>query len=883
MLERAGMSMDSDAKKLEARDLAVDEAYQALKRYEVSCRRIEFLTDDQKRSGGYAIVRKARLHQSLYLPTWLASRHYGPPEVVAVKQIKVSAADIKSKIKTASSLLSCYCLRVSLIVGDAQAFTREMLVWSSLDAHPGITRFLGFYATDDFSEAWLVSSWQPNGNVREFIQKNQLEVPEKLSLIYDTIDALEFLHQLDPPICHGDVKSANVVINSSFRAVLCDFGLARIREDSGFERLETSTGFKGSIRWCSPELINGDPRSPHSDVYAWAWLVWEIMTGKLPYEGTSAEYAIIVKIFEGPRPHVDGESRLSDCLQVWELMTRCWESEPGERPTSGMCRTAITILPRCPPTLADQARSPELLENLGDLESWKGNYDEGLAYLEQALSLYERAGNEQGIASVLRKQASVSYRHWYPLRAMSAAFAALEKLGNTVDPLATAETLYLIGSSLGLRSESAKALAFLKEALEIFRAHMNDIGIVQCLERIGEIHRWQMNYADAVLNLDEAIRVARSCGDKLGEARVMLVLGSVAMDRDDHPRALAMISEACDTARRIGWNQGICTALVRQSFIEEQQIHLDESERLARESIALARQYNSRWRLAQGLIRLGYALYYRNQLAEAAEALEEACAIFAEISHVAPEYADAARLLFYVKHAQCNYEDCLRWTDVAIAEYRFLGRKSCLSECFVYKGWCLQALGRFDEAALHYEAALVLESEVGFAAANSRRRILAIVKTSGTWEKARITHKRRSLHIDKASSLLCDVKKLQRRIPHLHTAVLKLARPLGSRSACTEKRRCSRRRRSTTKLHCTLRGPWYSNFHNAVVQNMQMDADPAKTVIKWESRKYTTLRQATSLCALPLPVDVMKLQKGVPQLSSPSLNVRIEVCGAGDQ
>ncbi|KAG8994478.1 hypothetical protein FRB90_000418 [Tulasnella sp. 427] len=696
--ECVGMSTDSDVERRQDRgqavselevlgqrtDIAQDEAYRALKRYQINHRRLEFLTDDHERSGGYGIVRKARLHQSSYLPTWLASHHYGPPEVVAVKQIKISVADVKSEVK--------------------RAFTKEMLIWSSLEAHPGIARFLGFYAKDDFSEAWLISPWEPNGNVREFIQKNQLEVPEKLSLVYDTIDALEFLHQLDPPVCHGDVKS--------------------------------------------------------------------IMTGTLPYEGTFAEYAIIVKIFEGPRPHVDGESRLSDCLQVWELMTRCWESEPGERPTSGMCRTAITFLPRCPPTLVDHTRSPELLENLGDLESWKGNYDEGLAYLEQALSLYERAGNERGAASVLRKQASVSYRHSYPLKAMKAASAALEKLRNMNDPLATAETLYLIGSSLGLRSENANALAFLKEALEIFRANSNDIG--QCLERIGEIYRWQMNYTVAVSNLDEASRVARRCGDKLGEARVVLVLGSVAMDQYDYSQALGLISVACDIARKIGWNQGVCTALLRQSFIKEQQVDFDESERLARESIALARQYNSSWRLAQGLLRLGYALNHRGQLTEAAKALEKACALYAEISHVSFEYPETARLLFHVKHAQGNYADCLRWIDVAITEYRSLGDKLSLFHCFLRKGSCLRLLERFDEAALHYEASLVLASETGVNAQYARGILSHIVKTSIAWERTDIPPKPRSPYSNKTSSLLCDMKKLQRRIPQIQTASLKL-------------------------------------------------------------------------------------------------------------
>lgn len=56
-------------------------------------------------------------------------------------------------------------------------------MWSSLEAHPGIAKFIGFHADFNRSEAWLLSPWEPNGNVSEFIQANSLEVPEKLSLV----------------------------------------------------------------------------------------------------------------------------------------------------------------------------------------------------------------------------------------------------------------------------------------------------------------------------------------------------------------------------------------------------------------------------------------------------------------------------------------------------------------------------------------------------------------------------------------------------------------------------------------------------------------------------------------------------------------------------
>ncbi|KAG8948859.1 hypothetical protein FRC04_009197, partial [Tulasnella sp. 424] len=156
------MSRIADKEKARARAQAVDEEYEKLRIFNIDSRRIVLVDDDEERSGGYGIVRQAKLHHSAYLPEWLASRQYGPPQLVAVKQIKISAVDNMTTLK--------------------RAFTKEVLVWSNLGSHPGIAKFLGFHADFKRKEAWLISPWEPNGNISEFTQARKLEVPEKLSL-----------------------------------------------------------------------------------------------------------------------------------------------------------------------------------------------------------------------------------------------------------------------------------------------------------------------------------------------------------------------------------------------------------------------------------------------------------------------------------------------------------------------------------------------------------------------------------------------------------------------------------------------------------------------------------------------------------------------------
>lgn len=76
-----------------------DEAYNTLEEYKINRRRVVFVTNDERREGGYGVVRKADLRASSYLPTWFPSRQNTQPQVVAVKEIKLSAmydgADLK--------------------------------------------------------------------------------------------------------------------------------------------------------------------------------------------------------------------------------------------------------------------------------------------------------------------------------------------------------------------------------------------------------------------------------------------------------------------------------------------------------------------------------------------------------------------------------------------------------------------------------------------------------------------------------------------------------------------------------------------------------------------------------------------------------------------
>ncbi|KAG8946952.1 hypothetical protein FRC04_011247 [Tulasnella sp. 424] len=220
---------------------------------------------------------------------------------------------------------------------------RELKIWAQA-RHPNILELIGFYLSENYETAQLISPYMPHGNVAQYIAKAQPEVGTRIEFVKDTAAGLEYLHTCDPPICHGDLKAANVLVTEDVRAILCDFGLAEVLEsaDDGPSGLTTSRAIRGSTRYMAPELIlatDGIPRRTlESDVWAWGCLLFEIMTDTLPYASYRADIAVLQAIIRGklpaelpPLPEEDQWDLRSWFLQL--VLPECWNFEPSKRPT----------------------------------------------------------------------------------------------------------------------------------------------------------------------------------------------------------------------------------------------------------------------------------------------------------------------------------------------------------------------------------------------------------------------------------------------------------------------------------------------------------------------------------------------------------------------
>ncbi|MBA0564839.1 hypothetical protein Golob_009748 [Gossypium lobatum] len=252
-----------------------------------------------------------------------------------------------------------------------QQFQQEVMMLATLK-HPNIVRFIGACRKP---MVWcIVTEYAKGGSVRQFLTRRQNRaVPLKLAVkqALDVARGMAYVHGLG--FIHRDLKSDNLLIAADRSIKIADFGVARIEVQT-----EGMTPETGTYRWMAPqllsyfkwstgnwfasyismitvltvfvdafvwtfslssvfpelvsdlhlEMIQHRPYTQKVDVYSFGIVLWELITGLLPFQNMTAVQAAFAVVNKGVRPVIP-----NDCLPVLrEIMTRCWDINPEVRP-----------------------------------------------------------------------------------------------------------------------------------------------------------------------------------------------------------------------------------------------------------------------------------------------------------------------------------------------------------------------------------------------------------------------------------------------------------------------------------------------------------------------------------------------------------------------
>jgi len=239
---------------------------------------------------------------------------------------------------------------------------REMKVWSRLH-HPNILPFIGCCTLEGIS--YMISPWMENGDALDFVRKGPYSC--SLELLLQVANGLQYLHEFDPPVIHGDLKSANIFISEQGKAHIADFGLSELMIEGADDENSSAWHNGGNPRWQAPEILKeGARRTKETDVFAFGRVMLEFLTGKAPFPGLSTPQAMIKVINnehpERPRDYDAVARGLDDGM--WGLMERCWDTEPSRRPVVADLVSSLHLPleePRQPATVAGRVGSKVLV------------------------------------------------------------------------------------------------------------------------------------------------------------------------------------------------------------------------------------------------------------------------------------------------------------------------------------------------------------------------------------------------------------------------------------------------------------------------------------------------------------------------------------------
>ncbi|GAA55338.1 mitogen-activated protein kinase kinase kinase 12, partial [Clonorchis sinensis] len=188
--------------------------------------------------------------------------------------------------------------------------------------HPNVIRFKGICLEPRCF--CILMEYCPNGQLYELLHSNAFETspPVVQDWAKQIATGMQYLHA--NKIVHRDLKSPNILVGQDYVLKISDFGASR-----EWTEHSVKMSFAGTVAWMAPEVIRNEPCSLKVDVWSYGVILWELLTGEIPYNGVDSS-AIIWGVGSGKLRLLVPASCPTE-LRI--LINMCWNNKPRSRPS----------------------------------------------------------------------------------------------------------------------------------------------------------------------------------------------------------------------------------------------------------------------------------------------------------------------------------------------------------------------------------------------------------------------------------------------------------------------------------------------------------------------------------------------------------------------
>ncbi|WP_225047522.1 Stk1 family PASTA domain-containing Ser/Thr kinase [Lacticaseibacillus kribbianus] len=225
-------------------------------------------------------------------------------------------------------------------------FQREAMATTEL-VHPNIVSI--YDVGESHGQQYLVMEYVQGSDLKKYIVEHfPIPYQRVVDIMTQILSAVQMAH--DHNIIHRDLKPQNILIDADGNAKITDFGIAVALSDNSMTQ---TNSLLGSVHYLSPEQARGSMPTRQSDIYALGIILFEMLTGTVPFEGDSA-VSIALKHFQEDMPAVrDFDPRIPQALE--NVVLKATAKDPTNRYTSASAMS-LDLKTALSPTRAHEAK-----------------------------------------------------------------------------------------------------------------------------------------------------------------------------------------------------------------------------------------------------------------------------------------------------------------------------------------------------------------------------------------------------------------------------------------------------------------------------------------------------------------------------------------------